>query len=52
MNKTALLTKLDELIQNWEDEVTDFKRAGKDFKTDKLGQYFSALANEAKRKSD
>lgn len=47
MDKPSLLAKLDELLLNWEDEVTEFKRAGSDFDTDKLGRYFSALANEA-----
>ena len=38
---------LDGLIQAWESEVVEFKEAGNDYKTDKIGEYFSALANEA-----
>lgn len=35
------------LIDEWENEVVEFKRAGKDVKTSEIGKYFSALANEA-----
>jgi ATP-dependent DNA helicase RecG len=38
---------LDKLIAGWENEVAEFKEAGDAFSTDKIGQYFSALANEA-----
>lgn len=38
---------LDGLIQSWENEVAEFKQAGNDYKTNKIGEYFSALANEA-----
>ena len=38
---------LHKLIQEWESEVVEFKRAGKDYSTDRIGEYFSALANEA-----
>ena len=45
----------DKLIHEWENEVVEFKQAGNDYKTDKIGEYFSALANEgnlrAKEKS-
>lgn len=47
MDQSALMTLLDELIQSWENEVIEFKQAGNDYKTDKIGEYFSALANEA-----
>ncbi|MCM1496104.1 MAG: putative DNA binding domain-containing protein [Bacteroides sp.] len=36
-----------DLIKNWEDEVVEFKEAGKDYDKEKIGQYFSALSNEA-----
>lgn len=39
-----ILTKL---IQEWESEIVEFKQADNDYKTDKIGEYFSALANEA-----
>jgi ATP-dependent DNA helicase RecG len=41
---TALLARL---IDNWEDELVEFKQAGKDYDTRKIGEYFSALANDA-----
>ena len=42
-----LLGKLNELLQNSETEVLEFKEAKKDFDFRKLGKYFSALSNEA-----
>lgn len=47
MNYTELHELLDQLIASWENEVIEFKQAGKDYPTDKIGEYFSALANEA-----
>jgi ATP-dependent DNA helicase RecG len=47
MDQAALTVLLDELIATWENEVVEFKQAGNDFKTDTVGEYFSALANEA-----
>jgi len=44
LNLDALLTQL---IAAWESEVMEFKEAGKDYDTDKIGRYFSALSNEA-----
>lgn len=35
------------LIDNWENEVIEFKEAEKDYDRDKIGWYFSALSNEA-----
>lgn len=35
------------LLARWEDEVVEFKRAGDDFETPRIGRYFSALSNEA-----
>lgn len=35
------------LIAEWESEVIEFKRAGNDFNTSIIGEYFSALSNEA-----
>ena len=35
------------ISSNWEDEVVEFKRGGKGFSTGEIGEYFSALANEA-----
>ncbi len=47
MNNAHLQTLLEQLIAQWESEVAEFKQASKDYDTDKIGHYFSALANEA-----
>lgn len=47
MDQAALERLLNELIATWEYEVVEFKQAGNDYKTDPIGEYFSALANEA-----
>jgi len=47
MDRQALQALLGSLIERWEGEVVEFKRAGNDYSTDKIGMYFSALANEA-----
>ena len=47
MEATALNALLTELITRWEGEVVEFKQAGKDYDTNKIGEYFSALSNEA-----
>lgn len=47
MDQAALSTLLDGLIVTWENEVVEFKQAGNDYDTDKIGEYFSALSNEA-----
>lgn len=35
------------MLVTWENEVVEFKQVGKDYDTDKIGEYFSALSNEA-----
>lgn len=47
MPPDALKALLAQLIAGWENEVVEFKQAGNDFDTDKIGRYFSALSNEA-----
>ena len=47
MDQATLLSLLASLIATWENEVVEFKRAGNDYDTNKIGEYFSALANEA-----
>jgi ATP-dependent DNA helicase RecG len=47
MRAEELNTLLSQLISDWESEVVEFKQAGNDFDTDKIGRYFSALCNEA-----
>ncbi|PIX55507.1 MAG: transcriptional regulator, partial [Zetaproteobacteria bacterium CG_4_10_14_3_um_filter_54_28] len=47
MDQAALQSLLSSLIATWENEVVEFKRAGNDYDTNKIGEYFSALANEA-----
>lgn len=41
---------LNKLIDNWENEVVEFKEANNDFDQDKIGRYFSAISNEANLK--
>lgn len=47
MDQSALEDLLDGLIATWENEVVEFKQAGNDYDTDRIGEYFSALSNEA-----
>ncbi len=47
MNKVYDKEFLSHLIHDWEHETVEFKQAGSDYSTDKIGQYFSALSNEA-----
>ncbi len=35
------------LIDNWEDEIIEFKEAENNYKQNEIGQYFSAISNEA-----
>lgn len=39
--------KFDELLQNIETEILEFKEAKNNYDFKKLGKYFSALSNEA-----
>ena len=48
--KADMLSILGDLIDNWENEVVEFKEAGKDYDKDKIGKYFSAISNEANLK--
>lgn len=41
---------LAELIERWEYEIVEFKEAKGNYSTDKAGQYFSAISNEANLK--
>ncbi len=47
MEQIELLSLLNNLISQWENELVEFKQANKDFKLSEIGQYFSALSNEA-----
>jgi len=47
MDQDELQILLDNLISTWENEVIEFKQAGRDYDTGKIGKYFSALSNEA-----
>jgi len=47
---SELCTILNKLILSWESEVVEFKEAGKDYDKNKIGQYFSAISNEANLK--
>ena len=46
----GLLKTLHGIIHRWEYEVVEFKRANNDYDKDKIGQYFSAISNEANLK--
>jgi len=53
LNETTehdLLSMLNDLINSWESEVVEFKEANNDYDRDKIGQYFSAISNEANLK--
>jgi ATP-dependent DNA helicase RecG len=45
-----LLQILRGLILHWEHEVVEFKQASNDYKQNEIGQYFSAISNEANLK--
>ena len=47
---SELLLSLFGLITNWESEIVEFKEASNDFDKNKIGQYFSAISNEANLK--
>ena len=44
---SEMANKLKELLQNYESETIEFKKATTKYDYDKLGKYFSALSNEA-----
>lgn len=45
-----ILLTLEKLIENWENEVVEFKEANNDYDKNKIGMYFSAISNEANLK--
>ena len=47
MTPAEMTALLDRLLADWENEVVEFKEAGDGYSTDKIGEYFSALSNEA-----
>lgn len=47
MDQASLGVLLGELLVTWENEVVEFKQANNDYDTDRIGEYFSALSNEA-----
>lgn len=51
MEAAELKTLLGQLIATWENEVVEFKQASTDYDTDRIGEYFSALSNEANLRS-
>ena len=50
-NDSELLIVLNHLVKHWEYEVVEFKEANNDYDKNKIGQYFSAISNEANLKS-
>lgn len=49
-SNSELCTILNKLILSWETEVVEFKEARNDYDKNKIGQYFSAISNEANLK--
>lgn len=49
-SNTDIIYTLNKLIENWENEVVEFKEANNDFDKEKIGRYFSAISNEANLK--
>lgn len=47
MNQKELHELLLSLIETWENEVVEFKEADKNYETQKIYRYFSAISNEA-----
>lgn len=47
MTQSELQSILSGLIADWENEVVEFKNVSDSYSTSKIGEYFSALANEA-----
>ena len=47
MNQADLSALLHQLTATWENELVEFKQSNNDYPTDKIGEYFSALSNEA-----
>lgn len=45
------LRLLHTLMERWESEIVEFKEASGQYSTDKIGQYFSAISNEANLKN-
>ncbi|MCX7116830.1 MAG: putative DNA binding domain-containing protein [Legionellales bacterium] len=52
MEQSDLESLLNLLIASWENEVVEFKQPDHSYPTIKIGQYFSALSNEANLRSD
>ena len=50
LDKTELLNTLFKLIERFEYELVEFKEANNDYDKNKIGQYFSAISNEANLK--
>lgn len=48
--KVDIYETLERLIDNWENEIVEFKEANNDYDKEKIGRYFSALSNEANLK--
>ena len=42
---------LSDLMERWEYEIVEFKEAKGQYSEDKIGQYFSAISNEANLKN-
>lgn len=47
LSSTDLSALLNRLLTDWENEIVEFKEVNGEFNTGKIGEYFSALSNEA-----
>ncbi|WHP47497.1 putative DNA binding domain-containing protein [Mannheimia bovis] len=48
MSEYELKQLLNNFISTWENEIIEFKQADNTYSTDSIGEYFSALSNEAR----
>ena len=49
--KVELYETLESLMERWESEIVEFKEAKSQYSEEKIGQYFSAISNEANLKN-
>lgn len=48
MSEFEIKELINNLISTWENEIVEFKQADNTYSTDSIGEYFSALSNEAR----
>lgn len=52
MEQSVLESLLNQFIIDWENEIVEFKQLDDSYSTSKIGQYFSALSNEANLRNE